>query len=51
MGHLLLKSAILELKTSHFLNVGGQPAVQLSQLLLLLGSAEERESFILMEHM
>ena len=51
MGHLLLKSAILELKTSHFLNVGGQPAVQLSQLLLLLVSAEERESFLLFDHM
>ena len=42
--YLLLKPAILQLEASHFLNVGGQPAVQLAQHLLLLSPAGIQKS-------
>ena len=42
--YLLLKPAILKLKAPHFLNVGGQPAIQLAQHLLLLSPAGIQES-------
>ena len=42
--YLLLKPAILQLEASHFLNVGGQPAVQLAQHLLLLVPAGIQQS-------